>query len=69
MCLSFLVEEVLNWRREIHATSRAHQYFYQWALRAPLIYMRRFVTLLEGQVEEGVNLKHLEARDNAQLTN
>ena len=39
------------------------------ALRAPLIYMSHFVTILEEQVEEGVNLKHLKARDNAQLTN
>ena len=44
--------------------------FYQWAaLRAPLIYMSHFVTLLEDQVEEGVNLKQLNARDNAQHTN
>ena len=28
-----------------------------------------FVTLLEDQVEEGVNLKQLKARDNAQHTN
>ena len=44
--------------------------YYQWAaLRAPLIYMSHFVTLLEDQVEEGVNLKQLKARDNAQHTN
>ena len=44
--------------------------FYQKAaFRAPLINMSHFVTLLEDRVEEGVNLKHLKARDNAQLTN
>ena len=46
------------------------EHLYQWAaLRAPLIYMSHFVTLLEDQVEEGVNLKQLKARDNAQHTN